>query len=80
MGMTFGDAIEALKNGGKVARIEWNSENMCLEMYFPDKSSDTTLPYVCSVYPAGHISYPEGITIPWLPSQTDMLSEDWVLV
>ena len=71
--MSFGQAIEALKQGRKVARAGWNGKGMHLELQRPDAHSKMTLPYIY-MYTA------QGDNVPWLASQTDMLSEDWVTV
>ncbi len=71
--MNFGQAIEALKQGKKVARAGWNGKGMHLELQRPDAHSKMTLPYIY-MYTA------QGDNVPWLASQTDMLSEDWVTV
>lgn len=71
--MNFGQAIEALKQGKKVARAGWNGKNMHLELQRPDAHSKMTLPYIY-MYTA------QGDNVPWLASQTDMLSEDWTVV
>lgn len=71
--MNFGQAIEALKSGKKVARKGWNGKNMYLELQRPDEHSKMTLPYI-------YMRTAQGDFVPWLASQTDMLSEDWVTV
>ena len=71
--MNFGQAIETLKQGKKVARAGWNGKGMHLELQRPDAHSKMTLPYIY-MYTA------QGDNVPWLASQTDMLSEDWVTV
>ncbi len=71
--INFGQAIEALKQGKKVARTGWNGKGMHLELQRPDAHSKMTLPYIY-MYTA------QGDNVPWLASQTDMLSEDWVTV
>ena len=80
--MDFGEAIRALKAGKKVARKGWNGKGIYVELQVPDENSKMTLPYVCIVT-NGLITdnkyAPKGI-VPWLASQTDMLSEDWVIV
>lgn len=78
--MTFGEAIEQLKAGERVARDGWNGKNMWLKLQVPDEHSKMTLPYVYIEYPKGHPAYPEGSRVPWLASQTDMLSSDWNIV
>ncbi len=77
--MSFGLAIEALKKGHKVARRGWNGKGMWLELQRPDKHSKMTLPYVFLNYPADAQNTP-GARVPWLASQTDMLSDDWEIV
>lgn len=77
--MDFGNALRALKDGLKVARKGWNGKGLWLELQKPDEHSKMTLPYVYLNYPEGD-TYHNGCRVPWLPSQTDMLEEDWVVV
>lgn len=77
--MTFGEALELLKKGRKIARKGWNGKGLWLEIQNPDGGSKMTLPYVYLNYPSGD-KYHDGCKVPWLPSQTDMLEEDWVEV
>jgi len=76
--MNFGDALDFLKSGNTVARKGWNGKGMWLELQKPDEHSKMTLPYLYLNYPKGD-KYPNGARVPWLASQTDMLSEDWAL-
>lgn len=71
--MNFGDAIAALKAGKRVARAGWNGKRMHLELQRPDARSKMTLPYI-------FMFTAQGDLVPWLASQTDMLSEDWETV
>ncbi|MGI4813149.1 MAG: DUF2829 domain-containing protein [Janthinobacterium lividum] len=66
----FGWAIDALKAGEKVARAGWNGRGMFLELQRPDAHSKMSLPYI-------YMKTVQGDLVPWLASQTDMLSEDW---
>ena len=75
--MSFGMALEALKQGRKVSRKGWNGKGMWLSLQVPDENSKMTLPYIYIEYPSGHSAYPAGSRVPWLASQTDMLTEDW---
>lgn len=77
--MTFGEALELLKKGRKIARKGWNGKGLWLEIQNPDGGSKMTLPYVYLNYPSGD-KYHDGCRVPWLPSQTDMLEQDWVEV
>jgi hypothetical protein len=87
-GMTFGQAIEAMKAGQKVARAGWNGKGM-FAYYVPDNS-----------YPvqtgAAKSHFGEGAMVPynaymaiknvnetvstWVPSVNDVLSDDWSIV
>jgi hypothetical protein len=71
--MDFGSAIDALKKGHKVARLGWNGKNMWLELQRPDAHSKMTLPYI-------FMKTADDNLVPWLASQTDILSEDWEFV
>ena len=80
--MNFGAALEALKEGRRVARRGWNGKGIYLELQRPDAHSKMTLPYIYIVTNAlvtDNPEAPKGV-VPWLASQTDLLSEDWVIV
>lgn len=70
MSLNFGQALEHLKTGGKVARVGWNGKGMWLALQRPDEHSKMTLPYI-------YMSTVTGDLVPWLASQTDLLAEDW---
>lgn len=69
----FGQAIGYLKDGLKLARENWNGKNQYVELQIPDENSKMTLPYI-------FIKTEQGQLIPWLASQSDVLSEDWFVV
>lgn len=71
--LNFGEALDALKDGKKVARKGWNGPNQWLAMQRPDENSKMTLPYI-------YISTVTGDLVPWLASQTDLLADDWTIV
>lgn len=70
---SFGWAIKQLQKGDRVCRTGWNGKGMYLELQTPDKNSKMTLPYI-------YMKTAQGDFVPWLASQTDMLSVDWKLV
>ena len=86
-GMTFGLAIEDLKRGLKVARKGWNGKGMWLALIAGENwGIGGHAPYDL---PGGdyitHASFIGMRTadckfVPWLASQTDVLSEDWEVV
>lgn len=73
----IGWAMNQLKAGRKVRRENWNGKGMWLALQVPDCNSKMTLPYIYIEYPKGHSAYPNGSRVPWLASQTDILSSDW---
>lgn len=68
--MHFGQAIEALKAGGAVARNGWNGKGMWLKLQVPDAGSKMSLPYI-------YMFTADQNLVPWLASQTDVLADDW---
>ena len=77
--MNIGQAVEALKEGKRVARSGWNGKEMYLELQRPDEHSKMERPYVYIKPPYGADGYESGGLVPWLCSQTD-LAEDWMVV
>jgi hypothetical protein len=92
-GMTFGQAIEAMKQGKKVARRGWNGKGMYLWLM----SCATVNAEWCKEPHLKELAEANGGTVEclgtirmktadgkvltgWLASQTDMLSDDWVIV
>ncbi len=100
--LTFGQAIEALKAGMRVAREGWNGRGMWIVLMtgmklppYSDQTTDRkvndrtakwigedtpleTLPYIAmwTVNAEGRRAWLPG----WVASQTDILSEDWLIV
>ena len=85
--LNFGQAIEALKQGQRVARQGWNGKGMYLVLSEPKENSVSgvssyingtidpipTLPFIVMKTATNEL-------VPWLASQTDILSEDWVIL
>lgn len=71
--LSFGHALMVLRNGGKVCRAGWNGKGQYLGLQLPDENSANTLPYV-------YIITVQGLRVPWLASQTDILANDWNVV
>ena len=82
--MNFGQAIEALKNGKKVARVGWNG----MFLYYVPVGAYAPYTEIAAslVNENGLVEYgayiamktAQGNVVPWLASQTDMLAEDWM--
>lgn len=79
VGLTFGMALESLKAGHRVCRSGWNGKGLWLELQVPDAGSKMTLPYIYLNYPADAINTPCA-RVPWAPSQTDVLADDWIVL
>jgi len=83
--MDFSTALLALKAGEKVARAGWNGKGMFIFLV-PGSVFQVSRPPLLGIYPEGttvryhaHIDMKtaDGMVVPWLASQTDMLAEDW---
>lgn len=75
-GMTFGQAIEALKLGHRVGRAGWNGKGMWLRMVHPyaphpDNGADPKSPY-CNPYfkAADNNEHAEGTMLSWIGMKT----------
>lgn len=69
----FDWALKQLIVGRRVARSGWNGKNMWIKLQVPDKNSKMSLPYI-------YMRTAQAELVPWLASQTDLLSCDWVPV
>ncbi|MFG2059679.1 DUF2829 domain-containing protein [Micromonospora sp. NPDC048930] len=86
--MDFGEALTALKQGGKVSRDGWNGKGMFVvhQLGYPDgipingnTAEATGLPEgtVCRFRPYLMLRAADGAFVPWVPSVSDVLAEDW---
>ena len=71
--MNFGHALAALMDGHRVARAGWNGKGMWIDLQLPDENSKMERPYI-------YIVPGPGWTVPWVASQADLLSDDWLIV
>lgn len=86
--MTFGQAIDAMKQGHRVARKGWNGKGMFIFLregrHIKNVEPDSimaqagfhefdSLPHFCMK------AADDKLVVGWLASQTDMLSDDWVI-
>ena len=85
--MNFGEAIHAMQMNSVVRRSGWNGKGMFL-YYVPEgRYAPSTGPgkWIASAGDDGKVPYgayiamktAQGYVVPWLASQTDMLSDDW---
>ena len=86
--MDFGDALDALRDGCKLARAGWNGPGMfvVLQPGYPDgiginanTATATGIPQgtVCNFRPYLMMFTADGEFVPWVASQTDLLASDW---
>lgn len=90
--LNFGDAIQSLKEGKKVARSGWNGKGMFLALIEgsdadyhvnsrifgtgEDGNSERQMPILDAIY----MKTADDKLVPWLASQTDVLAEDWLIL
>lgn len=83
--MDFGDALTALKNGGRVTRSGWNGKGQFVYLV-PGSTFTVNRPPLLGIYDEGtEINYlphidmrtADGFCVPWLASQADLLASDW---
>ena len=81
-GVTFGRAIEALWEGHKAARAGWNGRGIFIELQKPDANSKMTHPYIFIGTTGLQTDNPDApkYRVPWMASQTDVLSNDWCIL
>ena len=77
-GFGIGEAIEAMRQGRRVARLGWNGKGLWLELQTPDAHSKMTRPYVFLNAPP--TAFATMTRVPWVASQTDLLADDWFVV
>lgn len=77
--MDFGYALKELKNGKRLRRRGWNGKGIFIELQRPDQLSKMTRPYIFIDTTGLMTDNPDAPRdrVPWLASQTDMLSDDW---
>lgn len=87
--ISFSEALIALKDGKKVARAGWNGKDTWLYLV-PGSTFQVSegrplaahLPVGETVDYHAHVDMKtaQGTHVPWLCSQTDLLSEDWIVI
>lgn len=86
--MDFGDAIRAMKSGKRVAREGWNGKGMFLFLVSGSTFTVNREPLLSIMGDGTQVQYhahidmktAQGYVVPWLASQADMLSDDWIEV
>lgn len=76
--LSFGVALDALKAGKRVARIGWNGKGMFLFRVDGGDFGGYGIDLPAAPYIA--MKTAQNNVVPWLASQADILSDDWLLV
>lgn len=84
----FGRAVAILKAGGRVARAGWNGKNMFIFLVQGSTFTVNREPLLSILGEGTEVNYhghvdmrtADGMIVPWLCSQTDMLAEDWGII
>jgi hypothetical protein len=86
--MDFSDALKCIKRGQRVARAGWNGKGMFIFLVPGSKFTVNREPLLSMLGEGTEVSYhahvdmktADGQIVPWLCSQSDMLSSDWTVV
>lgn len=83
--LTFGQAIEEMKNGKKLQRAGWNGKNQYIELasnvsYTNSAGEVVNVNHEAFGNKAVAFVGTSGVQLGWLASQADMLAEDWSVV
>ena len=73
--LDFGEALQELSRGHSVARRGWKEKFACVKLHDSEMSHklELTLPFI-------YMKTTIGNSVPWAPTQTDMLALDWYVV
>lgn len=83
--MTFGDALEVMKQGGRAARRGWNGKGQFVELascvsYVNRDQMIVNVDHKNIGNKALAFVGTSGVQLGWLASQADMLADDWYIV
>ena len=83
--MNFGSVIEGLKEGRRYKRTNWNSQDQFIFLVNGSTFKVNREPLLSILGEGVEVQYhphidmktSQGYIVPWLASQSDLLSEDW---
>lgn len=84
----FSTALDALKKWDRITRQWWNGKWLYITLQNPDSNSKMTLQYIYMGIKKCNCYWTEKACnncwkynrIPWIASQSDLLSEDWIIL
>lgn len=88
--MDFSDALVACKQGQKITRSDWNGADqyVVFQKGYPDgiplnkntaEATGLDEGTVCRFAPYFMLRNAQGVFVPWLPTQGDLVSESWTI-
>lgn len=86
--MDFSYALEQIKHGGRMARAGWNGKGMFVFLVPGSVFNVNREPLLSILGEGTEVNYhghidmrtADGMIVPWVASQSDLLSEDWEVV
>lgn len=79
--------LQTFNPQGAIQRQGWNGKGLVVKFWEGSKGTPEVLPYLVMEYPPydaasglGSPLYPQGCSVPWLASQTDILADDWTVI
>jgi len=86
--LDFSKALEALKEGKRIAREGWNGKGMFLFLVNGSNFAVSREPLLSIMGEGAEVTYrphidmkdAEGKIVPWFASQTDLLANDWQVI
>lgn len=85
---SFSQALDLIKSGKRLQRAGWNGKGMFVFLV-PGSTFQVNRAPLLGIYPEGttinyhaHVDMrtADGMIVPWLCSQTDLLANDWQVV
>ncbi len=86
--MNFSDALNAIKEGKRLARAGWNGKGMFVFLVAGSNFRVSREPLLSILGEGAEVTYrphidmraADGTIVPWLASQTDLMADDWDVV
>jgi len=86
--LNFSDALEEIKAGKRLQRKGWNGKGMFIFLVQGSTFTANREPLLSILGEGTEVNYhghvdmrtADGMIVPWLCSQTDLLAEDWGIV
>jgi hypothetical protein len=89
--MNFGQALDVVRTGHRIARSGWNGQGMWIvyQKGYPDgiainantaQATGIAEGTVCVFQPYLMLKTVQDTFVPWVASQSDILAEDWITV